>query len=274
MWRYTKRYVLTPDSKTKVALSVFMLGVGIALIPVTGGLSAAAAVGVAAGMIVGNKAVEKGVGWIEGLYDERILADKNDHDDARRVRIRRNEDHSKEVASHFVSTLKNFERIKRFRPTAEKGLKDIKDCDALLEYMWAGFKLHHHARKTVDYARPVLDVCETVYANLHHWEKFWDDNIKRALDAVNAFVKTGKHAHDKSCGTFARKPKGDLVVARNKNSTTSISKHLSDHCYGPTSHKGEGLGKANSPIDLKVKGRKTKGEFEQLRDRINERGDA
>lgn len=277
-WRYAKRYILTPGSRAKVGLAVFMLGVGIVLIPVTGGLSGAAAVAAAAGIIAGSKIVDGAVDWVEGAYDQDLLAGEERCDDAKRVRLRRNKDRSKQVASHFVSALKNFERIKRYRPTADGPLDDLTDCDTLLEYVWAGSKLHHHARKTVDYARPVLDVCETVHANLDRWEKFWNANVKRALEAVYAFVKTDEDAHDESCGTFARKPRVRLRLARGRENTTSKAWRLSYHCYGPPPRigqqfLGEKPSQARFPIDLQVKGLKVKGEFEDLRN-VGEQGDA
>jgi hypothetical protein len=204
----------------------------------------------------------------EDWYDQDFTTTK---DDVKRVRVRRAKDRSRSVAAHFVSSPKNVERVKRYRPDAAAGFDDLTDCDALAEYTWAIVKLRHHARKAIDYARPVIDVCETVYANLEHWQQLLDGDMDRVLKAVYDSVASADDAHDDSCGTFSKKPSRRLRITRNGANRADQAQRKSEHCYGPPPRMGqiflhEAKSQPRFAIALKVTGKKAKQEFEDVRE--------
>ena len=260
-WRYAKRYLLRPDSRTQATLRLALFGAGILLVPVTGGWSAAAVFG----LWLGTNALAKGVSATEGAYDAQRLKGES-FGDVARVRLRRTSDLSKEACSHFVSAVKNWGRVGRVR--RDRAYPDnLANCADLGAYLWAVHKLHHHGRKAVDYARPILDVCATAHANLEAWAKLFEEVGEPALKAVAAFVAKDAGDHDNSCGTVSKVASARLRVARNLNATTDQARRISDHCYGPPyDGQGKEAKQPRFPIDLKVRGEEAQAEMEHSRE--------
>jgi len=259
--RWIRRYML-PSSKTQALLRLAVLGLGIGVSIGTGGMAAGPILAAwASAKIAGSWMMETVTDAAENAWDKRKLYGDARLPDEKRMRLHRNRDASQGVVAHLLSAIKNYCRIEAYRnasaPLAggQESLRAIRDCDDLAQYVWAVFKLRHHAVKTVEYARPLLDFAMTCRENLQHWEMRFRQNIDRCMQACHEFVARDRRAHTDTCGVKYKKE--DFVLARQLSNVANLGDLKSEVCYGPPPRLGsEAAGKTLSdprrPLDLSV----------------------
>ncbi|MHC4323857.1 MAG: hypothetical protein ACYSUX_06260 [Planctomycetota bacterium] len=301
-WRWAKHYFFNVKSKTKTTFNIVVLGaglgIGVTIVVVTEvatlGLATPVAAGIGAGVALvwgtlkfgSTKFIDWIVDKVEGKYDKDALEKgKNWYgtkiSDKRRMRINRNADASAKVISHCLSSIKNYKRLKYFRPN--NNLANINDCDELAQYLWSVYKLQHHAWKTVEYNRPMLDFVMTCANNLEKWEKRFNNHIERCMKYCYEYLDTPNDhklcykSHIKSCGKSYRSKAIRLMRQIynkvKKSNTFNVDCRKSRFCYGPKTSRTSAPTTVPykcvlRPMDLRVdvvkKGKKRKKIRERL----------